>query len=428
MSRCFCAGWITLVLLAGLSCSQTTTPPGPPDRGDTQASWPGFRGPKRDNLSPDKNLLTSWPKAGPRLVWKGSGVGKGFSSVSVVGDRVFTMGDLGKASYLFALSRATGKLLWSARVGQPGGNYSGTRCTPTVDGDLVYGLGQFGDLVCVESATGKERWRKSFKNDFEGRSGGWNFTESPLIDGDRLICTPGGEDASMVALDKKTGEEIWRCPAKVVAGYSSIVISHAAEVKQYVTLTEGGTIGVRASDGKLLWHYKRLAPNTANIPTPIVLGEQIFTCAGYGKGGALLTLTARDEGVQFKEEYFRRQLTNKHGGVLVVGDLLFGDTDDSGRPFCAEWKTGKVLWTRDPDVGQGEQSVALTYADGHLYLRYQNGWVALVPASRKGYQEKGSFKIPNSDTNSWAHPVVIGGRLYLREKDLVWCYDVSASR
>lgn len=391
------------------------------------ASWPCFRGEKRDNLSPDTGLLKAWPKAGPRLLWKGAGVGTGFSSVAVVGNRVYTMGDKGGASYIFALSRANGKQLWSAKVGKPGGNYSGPRCTPSVDGEMVYGIGQFGDLVCVEAATGKEKWRKSFTNDFEGRAGHWNFTESPLLDGDWLLCTPGGEDATMVALDKKTGKEVWRCPARQVAGYSSIVISNVGGVKHYVTLTEGGTIGVRASDGKLLWHYERLAPNTANIPTPIVRNNQVFTCAGYGKGGALLSLSKNGDGIEMKEEYFKRQLNNKHGGVLIAGDLLFGDTDDRGRPFCADWKTGKILWTRNTDVGQGQQSASLTHADGNLYIRYANGWVALVPASSKEYGEKGSFKVPNGTNNCWAHPVVIGGRLYLREKDIVWCYDVKGT-
>lgn len=414
------AVWVTFAFAVVLLASEAPSQPAA-----KVADWPCFRGKNRDNISPDYGLLKNWPKAGPRLLWKGVGVGEGFSSVAVAGDKVYTMGDKGKASFLFALSRSTGKLMWSAKVGEPGGNYRGTRCTPTVDADLVYGIGQFGDLVCAEAKTGKERWRKSFKRDFDGRSGGWNYTESPLIDGEHLICTPGGEDATMVALNKKTGSEIWRCPARLVAGYSSIVVSNGGGVKQYVQLTAGGTIGVRASDGKLLWRNSHFDGNTANVPTPIVLGDQVFTCAGYGQGGALLTLAASGDGVKATEEYFERSLNNKHGGVLVVGDHVYGDSDDSGRPYCAEWKAGKQVWKRGRTGGPGEGSASLTYADNSLYIRYSNGWMALAPVTPKGYSEKGSFKIPNSDSNSWAHPVVIGGRLYLREKDVVWCYDVK---
>jgi outer membrane protein assembly factor BamB len=395
------------------------------------ADWPCFRGAKRDNHSPDKGLLKAWPKDGPKLVWKATDVGQGFSSVSVAGERVYTMGNVDRVSYIFALDRNKGgKPLWKAEVGPDNNNsYPGTRCTPTVDGDLVYGLSAAGDLVCVEAATGKEKWKKSFK-DYKGAVGGWKYSESPLIDGDRLVCTPGGGTASLLVLNKKTGEEIWKAPLKVTAGYASVVISNACDVKQYVTLTADGAIGVDAKTGKELWRYRELGRNTANCPTPVVLGDQIFTTAGYGKGGALLTLSKDGEGVSVKEEYYERALGNRHGGVVVVGDYVYGDTDHNGNPWCAEWKTGKVKWKRTQAKGKfsGRGSASLTYADGNLYVRYADGYVCLVPASPKGYEEKGAFKIPNSNTNSWAHPVVIDGRLYLREKDVVWCYDVKAAQ
>jgi outer membrane protein assembly factor BamB len=325
-----------------------------------------------------------------------------------------------------ALGRADGKNLWETKVGKPGGNYAGTRCTPTVDGGLVYALGQFGDLVCVEAATGAEKWRRNFAKDFKGRSGGWNYTESPLIDGEKLICTPGGPEATLVALDKKTGEVIWKSALGDTAGYSSAVVSTAGGIRQYVQLTANGVVGVSAKDGKLLWRYEKLGRNVANIPTPIILGDQVFCTAGYGKGGALLTLSRDGDGIKVKEEYYTRDLGNRHGGVVIVGDYAYGDRDQNGTPWCAEWKTGKVKWQRDRRKGKGNGSAAVTYADGNLYVRYSNGYVSLVPAGPDGYEEKGSFKIPNGDRNSWAHPVVIGGRLYLREKGVLWCYDVKA--
>jgi outer membrane protein assembly factor BamB len=426
MSRLFSL----VVVLALASLTAISAAPAKPGK---TADWPQFRGPKRDDHSPDKGLLESWPKEGPKLLWKGAGVGEGFSSVAVVGSRVFTMGDKNGSSHVFALSRDKGDILWSTKVGKAGGNYSGTRCTPTVDGDLVYGIGQYGDLVCLETKTGDMKWRRNFGKDFDGGSGGWNYTESPLIDGDRLVCTPGGSKTTMVALDKKTGGVIWKSPPMPAkfrrdAGYSSIVISNAANVKQYVQLTAAGTIGIAAKDGKLLWHYDRFNGNTANIPTPIVLGDQVFTAAGYGQGGALLTLSASGKGVKFKQEYLNRELGNKHGGVVIVGDYVYGDSDDSGNPYCAEWKTGKVKWTRRKSKGKhgdGGGSASVVYADGMLYFHYQNGWVSLVPANSESYVEKGGFKVPNGKGPCWAHPVVIGGQMYIRQDNLVWCYDVK---
>lgn len=404
-------------LLLGLSMVQAEEP-----------DYPQFRGPERTGHSSDKNLLTQWPEGGPKLVWKSTGLGTGFSSASVAGDHVFTQGDQGReACYLYALDRKTGKQIWNLKLGRTGGNYSGPKSTPTVDGDYVYALGQFGDLVCAETKTGREVWRLSFTKDFRGRSGGWNYTESILIDGDQLICTPGAKDATVVALNKKTGETLWKCAiAGDGAAYSSPVIAEVGGIRHYVTLLKNSVVGVRAKDGELLWRYgqERFGGNTANIPTCIVKDNYVFASAGYGRGGALIELTEKDGKFDVKEIYFSRGLNNRHGGVILVGDYLYGDRDSSGRLFCAELKTGKVVWPgRNQTKGRG--SASLTYADGHLYVRYSNGWMALVEANPEKYNEKSGFQIPNSDRNSWAHPVVVGGKMYLREKDVLWCYDVS---
>jgi outer membrane protein assembly factor BamB len=386
--------------------------------------WPQFRGPQRDDVSADKGLLAKWPKEGPPLVWKAAGLGDGFSSVAIVGGKVFTLGNKEGQSYVRALDQASGKLLWSAPVGAAGGNLG---CTPTVDGERLYAIGQEGDLVCVLTATGELVWRKNFINDFHGDCGNWRYTESPLVDGAALVCTPGAKDALMVALDKKSGTVLWKCPSpfeEATAGYSSIVVANVGGVRVYVQLTAGGVVGVEAKSGKLLWQYDKLGNNTANIPTPIILGNLVFCSAGYGKGGALLEQSAQGDGVNVSERYFSHELTNKHGGLVVVGDYVYGDRDDSGMPFCAEVKTGNVVWRRQ-SRGQGRGSAAVTYADGRLYFRYDNGVMALVPATPTEYKETGTFKIPNAETQSWAHPVVAGGKLYLREQDVLWCYNVK---
>jgi outer membrane protein assembly factor BamB len=313
-------------------------------------------------------------------------------------------------------------VFYSAKVGKSGDNLG---CTPTVDGNRVYAIGQQGDIVCVDDASGAVVWRKNFMTDFGGACGGWSYTESPLVDGDGVVCTPGAKNALVVALDKRTGAVLWKCPSPFgdsTAGYSSIVVARSGTTKHYVQLTAGGVLGVDPATGKLLWSYDRLGNNTANIPTPIVLKNEVLCVAGYGKGGALLQLPTGDEKV--KEVWFNRELTNKHGGLVAVGDYVYGDFDDTGRPFCAEIKTGKIVW-RKQDRGPGRGSAAVTYADGHLYFRFDNGYMALVEASPTGYNEISTFKIPGSGSASWAHPVVVGGRMYLREQDALYCYGLK---
>jgi outer membrane protein assembly factor BamB len=386
------------------------------------ADWPQFRGPNRDDISKETGLLKSWPKDGPPLAWQIKDLGGGYSSLSVVGDRIYTLGNKGNVTKAFALERDNGKVVWSADVGPSGGDLG---CTPTVDGDRIYALGQQGDLVCLQAKDGERVWHRNLLKDFKGSIGSWHYCESPLVDGDHVIVTPGGTEATLVALNKKTGETVWKCGFTLKspqAGYSSAVVAEVGGVRQYIKLLDGGLIGV-STDGKPLWKYEKFGPNTANIPTPIVLKDHIFAAAGYDKGGALLKLTADGKEVKAEQIYYKEELKNRHGGVLVVGDYVYGDTDDQGKPYCADVKTGKVMWKRKDTDGKGHGSVSVTYADGRLYLHYTNGIVALVEASPDGYKETGSFQV-KTDGNAWAHPVVVGGRLYLREGDALFCYDV----
>jgi outer membrane protein assembly factor BamB len=402
-----------------------------------EPDWPTFRGADRTDVSKEKGLLAKWPQDGPPVVWKTTGIGVGFSSVAVMGDKIFTLGDVDKSCLLFAIDRKTGDKLWELKVGPNGGGggYVGPRCTPSTDGEYVYALGFAGDLVCATAKDGKEVWRKNMKNDFKGRSGGWSYTESPLIDGDNLIVTPGGPQAAVVALEKKTGKPVWSSTIPDggdSAGYSSVVIANFGGIKQYVTLMANGLVSFAAKDGKMLWRYgtgkDRFGSNTANIPTPIISGDHVFASAGYGRGAALVKITKETSGDFAVEEiYWKKEMTNKHGGVLLVGDKLFGDRDDSGNPWCADFKTGKILWSRKGGKdGEGRGSASLTYADGKLYIRYSDGWVALVDATAEKYTELSSFKVPNGKNNTWAHPVVVGGKLYIRELEVLYCHDVTA--
>jgi outer membrane protein assembly factor BamB len=419
--------WLNLCLGAPIVFAQISTLSG---------AWPQFRGPERNAVSSDTGLLTEWPENGPPLVWQAHGAGRGYASVAIVGDKLYTMGDgLSIADdedeYVVCFRVSDGTLVWKSRLGaawtsgRP--DWQSSRSTPTVDGDLLYILTPHGDLVCLESATGAPRWRKQLAKDFGGKKGdSWGYSESVLIDGDRLVCTPGGETATMVALDKKTGNEIWRAvwPNDRGAGHASAVISEVAGARVYVNTTAGGALGVRAEDGRLLWTYE-IDRTTAVIPTPIIRGDLVFFTAGYRRGGALLRQIPGNDGQVTIETVYplNTDLANKHGGVVLVGDHLYGDSDDQGIPFCANLMTGEILWK---ERGPGQNSASVAVADGHLYIRWASGTIALAKASPDGLNVRGSFKIPGSgDRPSWSHPVIVGGRLYLREGDTILCYNVS---
>lgn len=430
--------WPAIVLLSSFG-TVLYVAAAPQGAGLAAADWPGWRGAQRDALSPDKALLKSWKAGGPPLAFKATGLGTGYSSVAVADGRIYTLGDKAGAQHLFALDAKDGKTVWSAKIGAPWvDQYGGPRGTPTVDGGSVYAVGTEGDLLCVDAATGKERWRRNLEKDFGGQVMSiWKYSESPLVDGDRVIVTPGVTNALMVALDKGTGKEIWRTreaqdlgpKGKDGAGYSSVVISNAAGIKQYVQLTGRGLVGVRAADGRLLWNYNRVANDVANISTPVVKGDFVFASTGYQTGAVLLKLEGQGAGgVAAKEVYFLDPKTfqNHHGGFVLVGDHIYGGHGhNKGFPICIEMATGKVVWGGD-SRNAGTGSAAVVYADGNVYFRYQNGLVVLIEATPTGYSEKGSFSIPDATNPSWPHPVVVGGRLYLREQDNLFVYDVKA--
>jgi outer membrane protein assembly factor BamB len=399
----------------------------------SKTDWPQWRGQARDGLSTDTGLLKEWPEEGPPLLWKTPGIGRGWSSVAVSNGRVYPVGDKDPDEFVFAIDANTGKPLWSSRIGASLDD--GPRSTPTIDGKLLYVISPHGEVVCLETAKGKERWRKHLQNDLEGSdTPSWKFCESPLVDGDRLIVTPGSRSAGLVALNKLTGKLIWKAPLPEFgnqgmdqAGYSSVVISNGAGVKQYVQLVGRGVVGIRAEDGQFLWGYNRVANGTANIPTPIVKDDYVFCSTGYGAGSALLKLKREGSGVTADEVYFLPgdELQNHHGGMVLVGDHIYcGHGHNNGFPVCLEMVSGQFAWKQGR--GPGSESAAVIYADGHLYFRYQDGMMALIEATPEGYREKGTFQIPDCSSPSWSQPVVAGGKLYLREQDNLLCYNLKA--
>jgi outer membrane protein assembly factor BamB len=394
------------------------------------ADWPQWRGPHRDGSTRETGLLKEWPRGGPKLLWHLTDIGFGYSTPAVVGERLYLLSNKGLADeFVQALAVKDGKQAWSTRLGKVGNPeqrpaYPGARSTPTVDGDVLYALGSDGDLACLETATGKERWRKNLRTDFAGRPGEWAYAESPLIDGDVLVCTPGGEEATLVALHKKTGEVLWKCavPEGDEAAYASAIVVEAGGVKQYVQLLQKGVVGVEAKTGRFLWRYDRTARGSpANIPTPVAHDGFVYSATGRG-GGGLIKLTAHDGTVKPTVVYFAQNLPTSIGGAVEVGGYLYGT---SGRGLlCAEFITGKVRW-QNRSVGPA----SLCCADGRLYLHGENGEVALVEATPEGYRAKGRFTPPDQPnrgaSKAWAYPVVANGRLYLRDLGVLWCYDIQ---
>ena len=397
------------------------------------AEWPQWRGPQRNGISAETGLLSEWPKEGPKLVWQVKDIDSGYSTPSVVGDRLYLLSNQGLDNeFVQALDAKGGKRIWSQRIGKVGNpdqqpNYPAARSTPTVDGEWVYAFGSDGDLACLERATGKVRWHANVRKDYGGQPGIWAYSESPLVDGEAVICTPGGPDATMLALNKNTGELIWKCAVAggEQAAYTSALVIEVGGVRQYVQMLQKGLVGVEAKTGKLLWRYDRTAKGSpAVIPTPVVDGDFIYSAAGRSGGGGV-RLKVNGGTFETEQLYFSPKLPTSVGGVLKVGEYLYGTS--AGALLCLEFKTGNVKWD-DRSIG----AAALCYADGRLYLHGENGEVALLEATPEAYREKGRFKpVDQPDRGSskaWAYPIIADGRLYIRDLGTLWCYDVKAGK
>jgi len=382
------------------------------------ADWPQWQGPDRDRVSKETGLLKEWPAGGPKVVWTATGLGSGYGSMAVAGPRVFVQGMRSTSSTVIALNRADGKEVWSKALGQPRDNDRGPgpRGTPTVDGDRLYVLTENGDLACLKT-DGAVVWQRNILKEFGGSQIQWLISESPLVDGPHVVVTPGGRGAGMVKLDKMTGRTVWTAKElSDTAGYSSIIAADVQGVRTYMTFTASAGVGVRASDGKVMFRY----PKVANIATPIYSNNKVFFTSAYGTGGGLLDLSVQNGEVASKEVYFTQNMKNHHGGVVLVDGHLYGFSD--AILTCLEFATGNQMW-RDRSVGKG----TVTYADGHLYVQSEKNAFALAEATPSGYREKGRFDIPDKGLPSWAHPVISDGRLYVRNQDTLLVYDIKAA-
>jgi len=397
--------------------------------------WFQWRGPNRDGIAKETGLLDQWPEQGPAIAYRTKGLGSGMASVAIHSGLLYTIGNIDGQTTLVCLNAGDGAPVWKTPFTADKGAANGT---PTIDPEtgLVYAMSFDGVMVCCDAKTGKVAWKKSFPGDFGGKmESGWGYSESPLIDGEKLLCTPGAPNAMVVAIKKKTGELIWagKAPEGKLrgndgAGYSSIVISNAAGRKQYVQLVGHGIVSYDANTGELLWNYDRVANTTANIPTPLVSGNYVFCSTGYGDGGsALLEISAgNSKTLEVKEVYYKssKELQNHHGGMIMIGDYVYmGHGHNNGFPACIEWKTGKDLW--DKGRGAGGGSAAILAADNKLFFRYQDGMMAMIDTDTKSYNLLGKFKLATHNGESWPHPVIVDGNLYIRDQDELIVYKIS---
>ncbi len=397
------------------------------------ADWPGWRGPSRNGISAERGLLPKWPAEGPRLLWQVSDLGEGYATPVIGGNRVYLLGNEGMENeYVKALDVRTGKTVWTTRLGKVGNpdqqpSYPMARSTPILDGDALYAMTSDGDLACLQAASGKVIWKKSVRAEFEGKPGKWAYAESPLIDGDVLVVTPGGPTATLVALKKKTGEVIWKSavPGGDVAAYASAIVTEAAGRKQYVQFLDKGVVGVDAKTGQFLWRYDRTANGPANIATPVAQNGYVYSTNARRFGAGLVQLHALNDGVKAEEVYFERDAPNTLGGQVLLDGTLYG-TNQQGLT-AIDFLTGKTKW-KDATTGPG----AVLFAEGNLYVHTESNEVLLVEASPEAYREKGRFQPPAGPKHTrnrevaWTYPALANGRLYIRDLGTLWCYDVRA--
>lgn len=381
--------------------------------------WPQWRGPNRDGISKETGLLKQWPANGPPLAWKVKGAGGGYSSFAVSKGRLFTMGLRGDREYVLAFDVANGKEVWATAHGKAFHNDrgDGPRGTPTVDGESLYVLGGNGDLSCLDARTGRINWTMNILEKFGGENPNWGISESPLVIGEKVLVNAGGRGASIVALNKKDGALIWKSQSDP-AGYSSGIPVQIGNTTQVVFFTQQRAVGLDSKDGKLLWEYPRASNRVANVATPVARGNRVFLSSDYGTGAGLVEIKADGKA---QEVYFTKEMRNHHSSSILIGDHLYGFS--SGILTAMRFDTGEVAW-RDRSVGKG----SLVYADGNLYALSENGVVGLIEATPTGYHEKGRFRIPQDSLPTWTHPVIAGGRLYLRDQDTIYAFDVREKR
>jgi len=382
--------------------------------------WPQFHGPNRDNISTEKGLLKKWPVNGPELLWTTKGLGHGYSSISIANGMIYTAGSIGDNTVVIALN-LDGNILWQVKNGKAWtGSYPGSRGTPTIDGNRLYHQNPHGSIVCLNAKTGDIIWRLNVIETFNGIIPRWALSESLLVDGDHLISCPGGPETCMVALDKAHGSVVWKAPSTgEVAGYASPALFEYKGLRIITTLTLKSLIGVNADSGELLWRVKHETYYDENVMMPIFHDGEVFISTVVGS--VKWKVNVKDGKVSLEEIWRTKQLDNHIGGIILVNGNLHGSSTVRNRLLvCLDWQTGRIKY-RDKCV-----KVSLTYADGMLYALSEDSVMGLVQLTPFEHKLVSHFKIPKGGKgNTWAHPVVCGGRLYIRHGQFLYAYNLK---
>jgi outer membrane protein assembly factor BamB len=390
--------------------------------------WPAWRGPVRDGICREKNLLKEWPKEGPELLWKATGLGIGDSGPAIVGNVLYIMGEKDSKEWVMALDVGQqGKQIWASPLGPMSfddKSHPGPRATPSIDGDRLYAMGIGGDLVCMDIKDGRTIWHRDLVKEFGGTLPRWGFAESVLVDGPWVVCTPGGAKNTIAAFTKSDGQLVWGSPVGDQAAYASVIAVVIDNVKQYVNLTQTGVIGVAAKDGRFLWRYDAPASTHANCSTCIWSGDTIFASSAYNVGGGLVKIQPSDGGFAAKEVYFTKLMQNHHGNMILLDGFLYGCNNPKVLT-CMDFKTGEIKWTDDRSEGK----CSLLEADGMLYCRDEKGPISLVEATPEGFKLHGRFNQPDrSESPSWPPLVIANGVMYVRDQDVLLAYDVRVAK
>ena len=396
--------------------------------------WPQFHGPNRDNKSADKGLLKKWPEGGPPRIWEATGIGEGYSTVALAGKRIHTTGSINGDCVITVLDM-DGKKIWTRKNGRAWGkSHPGTRSTPTIADGMLYHLSGIGNLVCLKADDGEAVWAIDIMRRFGGRNIMWGLAESPLVLDDKVVCTPGGKEVSMAALDRKTGKVIWECRgAGDRPGYASPVLVEYKGLRQIVTVMSESIVGVRASDGKLLWRYPHKVYADENITTPLFHEGFLIVSGCVRKGTTSLQLDVSGDSCSVRRRWHNRTLDNKQGGLVLVEGRIYGYAESLGKStpwVCIDFKSGKDIFQSAPvQSSYMYRNGCLTYADGMFYLYSDDGHMVLAKATDEGFDVTGRLKLKSpGERPTWAHPVVCGGRLYIRYGDKLGVYSVSAWR